>query len=97
MRGTCYDTSVSAEGADLCHCETTLNYPRKVMVMGNVPEAWKKANFTPALKNGKKENPGSYRPVSFTSILVKVIEQIILETVLSTFRAGKSLEVTMNL
>lgn len=63
------------------------------MVMGKVSKAWNKANFTPALKNDKKEDPGSYRPVSFTSILAKVIKQIILETVSSTFRAGKSLEV----
>lgn len=65
--------SVSAEGAHLCQCETALNDPVKVMVMGKVPEAWNKANFSPALKNDKKEDPGSYRPVSFTSILVKVI------------------------
>lgn len=51
---------MSAEGAHLCHCETTPNYPRKVMVMGKVPEAWKKANVTPALKKDKKEDPGSY-------------------------------------
>lgn len=89
---------MSAEGAHLCHCETTLNYPIKVMVVGKVPEAWNKANFTPTLKNDKKEDPGSYRAVSFTSILLKVVEQIILATVPSTFRAGKSLEViTVNL
>lgn len=78
--------------------ETTLNYPRKVMVVGKVPEAWKKANVTPALKKDRKKDPGNYGPLSFTPILAKVIEQIILEAVSSTFRAGKSLEViTMNL
>lgn len=88
---------MSVEGAHLCHSETTLNFPVKVMVMGKVSKAWNKANFTPALKNYKKEDPGSYGPVSFTSILTKVIEQIIVETVSSTFRAVKSLEViTMN-
>lgn len=66
--------------------------------MGKVPEAWKKANVAPALKNDKKEDPGSYGPLSFTPILAKVIEQIILETVSSKFRVGKSLEViTINL
>lgn len=64
---------MSAEGTHLCHCETTLNYPVRVMVMGKVPETWNNADFTPALKNDKKEDAGSYRPVSFTSILVKVI------------------------
>lgn len=65
--------SVSAEGAHLCHCETTLNFPVQLVVMGKVSEAWNKANFTPALRSDKKEDPESYRLVNFTSILVKVI------------------------
>lgn len=95
VHGTSWDAfqQSSAEGAHLCPCETTLNCPIKVMVMGKVSKAWNKANFTPACKNDKKKDPGSYRPVSFTSVLAKVIKQIILETVSSTFRAGKSLEV----
>jgi len=40
-----------------------------------------KANVTPAFKKDMKEDPGSYMPVSLISILVKVIEQIILETI----------------
>jgi len=46
---------------------------------GEVPEDWKKANVTPIFKKGKKEDPGKYRPVSLTSILGKVMKQLILE------------------
>ncbi|GAB0185837.1 mitochondrial enolase superfamily member 1 [Grus japonensis] len=40
---------------------------------GEVPEDWRKANVTLVFKKGKKEDPGNYRPVSFTSIPGKVI------------------------
>ncbi|KFV81143.1 RNA-directed DNA polymerase from mobile element jockey, partial [Struthio camelus australis] len=46
---------------------------------GEVPEDWKKANVTLVFKKGKKEEPGNYRPVSLTSILGKMMEQLILE------------------
>ncbi|GAB0180683.1 mitochondrial enolase superfamily member 1 [Grus japonensis] len=43
-----------------------------------VPEDWRKASVTPVFKKDKKEDPGSYRPVSLTSIPGKVMEQLIL-------------------
>ena len=44
---------------------------------GEVPEDWRKASITPIFKKGKKEDPGNYRPVSLTSILGKLTEQLI--------------------
>jgi len=37
---------------------------------------------------GKKEGPGNYRPVSLTSIPGKVMEQLILETIIKQVEEG---------
>jgi len=49
---------------------------------GEVPEDWRKATVTPIFKKGKKEDPGNYRLVSLTSVLGKVMEQLILEVII---------------
>ena len=38
---------------------------------------WKSANIMPVFKNGAADKPENYRPVSLTSVLSKLMEQII--------------------
>ncbi|GAB0178697.1 mitochondrial enolase superfamily member 1 [Grus japonensis] len=49
---------------------------------GEVSLDWRLANVTPIYKKGQKEDPGKYRPVSLTSVLGKVMEQIMLSTIM---------------
>ena len=45
-----------------------------------IPQAWRTAVITPLLKEGKDpEEPGSYRPISLTDCMGKILEKIIAE------------------
>ncbi|CAM4688170.1 unnamed protein product [Caretta caretta] len=59
------------------------------MVIGEVPDDWKKANVVPIFKKGKKEDPGNYRPVSLTSVPGKITEQVLKESILKHLEERK--------
>ena len=44
---------------------------------GELPDEWKQAHIIPVFKKGRKNQAANYRPISLTSIVVKVLESII--------------------
>ncbi|KAL7631154.1 UNVERIFIED_CONTAM: hypothetical protein RMT77_018543 [Armadillidium vulgare] len=50
---------------------------KRSIVFGEVPEDWKTAYVVPIFKKGSKEDLGNYRPVSLTSLVVKILEKLL--------------------
>lgn len=49
---------------------------------GVVPLEWREAGVVPLFKKGKKSEPENYRPVSLTSLICKIIESILKDSIL---------------
>ena len=49
---------------------------------GTVPADWRAASVTPLCKKMIKSTPSNYRPVSLTSVVCKVLENIIKDAVM---------------
>ena len=65
---------------------SVLSYPLKILfdktiTLGRIPTKWKVAEVRPIFKKGKRTSPGNYRPVSLTSIICKVFERFIKDTI----------------
>lgn len=50
---------------------------------GKLPQEWKEANITAIYKKGSKSDPGNYRPVSLTSIVVKTLEKLVRNSIVN--------------
>ena len=55
---------------------------RTSMDTGTVPEDWRSANITPVFKKGEYYDPANYRPVSLTSIPCKIMEHVIVSSLM---------------
>ena len=60
----------------------------KSLAKGVVPVDWKLANITPIFKKGSKTEPGNYRPVSLTSVVCRVMESLLQDSIVSHLRLG---------
>lgn len=91
VHGTESLASMAAEGASQCHCKNTISDLWKVRT--TMGASWRLANITCIFKTGKKDGLGSYRLVSNTGVLGKIMEQILLEAI---FKYMKEKKITKN-
>ena len=70
--------------AELCEelvSPLTLLFQR-TLKEGIIPSDWRKANVTPIYKKGAKNLAENYRPISLTSIVCKILERILKDSLL---------------
>ena len=75
-------------GAVLKNCSETLAYPLSILFnlsynTGYIPQEWKLANVVPAHKKDDKNKVINYRPISLTSLVMKVFERILYDELLT--------------
>ena len=54
---------------------------KQFVVLTDFTEDWRLASVTHIYEKGCREDPGNYRPVSLTSVLGKIMEQIVLREI----------------
>ena len=68
-------------------CANTLYVPLTILYSqslssGVLPDEWKQAHVVPVFKKGQRNQASNYRPISLTSLVVKILESIIHSTFL---------------
>ena len=56
------------------------------MSIGQIPQQWKHAIVTPVYKSGSPSNVANYRPISLTCVACKLVENIVVASMLSYLR-----------
>ena len=64
----------------------------KSMKTGKVPSDWREATVIPLYKGGSKGEPANYRPISLTSVIVKIMERIIKARMMTHMRTNNLLK-----
>lgn len=75
-------------GNILKHCSSSLAYPLSLLFKvsystGCIPNDWKTANVVPVHKKGDKGSVENYRPISLTSLVMKIFEKVIRDELLA--------------
>ena len=75
-------------GRVLKNCCHVLSIPLSILFQksycsGVLPSEWKLANIVPVHKKGSKSDEQNYRPISLTSLVVKVLERIVRDNLMS--------------
>ena len=64
---------------------------QQTWLTGNVPVDWRLENVTPIFRKGQKADPGSYKPISLTSVPGKVMEWIILGAIMDQLKVNQGI------
>nr|CAD2173602.1 unnamed protein product [Meloidogyne enterolobii] len=81
----CAEDGISYTLLKACHSSITpflSDIFRLSLDTGILPQPWKVSYITPVFKKGDKNNPENYRPISITSTICRVLERIILNSLL---------------
>ena len=65
------------------------------LARGKVPDEWRQANVSPAIKKGEKYDAANYRPVSLTCICCKTLEHILVSNINKHLALDSILAVSM--
>ena len=75
-------------GKVLKNCRDSIAYPLSCIFkisynIGQIPDDWKLANVVPVHKKGSKASIENYRPISLTSLVMKIFERIVRDDLLA--------------